>query len=140
MGERRRDDRISVVLCSDLRRAVETIEIAFEDTVTNRLLDWRLRECDYGDMTRMPVDDLHREMTQHVDDPYPGGESWRQAVLRVSKVFDDIATRWSGERVLIVGHRATRWALDHVVAGVPLEDLVQEDFDWRAGWEYRLQP
>ena len=33
---------------------------------------------------------------------------------------------------------ATRWALDHVLGGVPLEELAVADFAWRPGWEYRL--
>jgi hypothetical protein len=28
--------------------------------------------------------------------------------------------------------------LDHFLGGVPLEDLIAEDFAWQEGWEYRL--
>lgn len=35
-------------------------------------------------------------------------------------------------------HVATRWGLDHFVGGVPVEDLIQQDFAWQEGWEYRL--
>jgi hypothetical protein len=40
--------------------------------------------------------------------------------------------------VLIIGHVATRWALEHYLAGRRLEDLVNDDFHWREGWEYTL--
>jgi hypothetical protein len=40
--------------------------------------------------------------------------------------------------VLIIGHVATRWGLDHFLRGVPLEDLAHEDFAWQEGWEYVL--
>ena len=43
-----------------------------------------------------------------------------------------------GRRVLVIGHVATRWALDHRANGIPLEQLVGEDFAWQEGWEYRL--
>src|SRR5215217_410210 len=46
LGERRRD--VDVIFSSDLRRAVETVEIAFAGTDIPRLQDPRLRECDYG--------------------------------------------------------------------------------------------
>ena len=46
--------------------------------------------------------------------------------------------RWNGQRILVIGHVATRWGLEHVIGGVPLEDLVNEDFAWQEGWEYRL--
>ena len=36
------------------------------------------------------------------------------------------------------GHVTTRWGLDHFIRGIPLEDLLAEQFDWRPGWEYRL--
>ncbi len=45
---------------------------------------------------------------------------------------------WTVRRTTTVGHVATCWALDHVIAGVPLEDLVAAEFGWRPGWEYRL--
>jgi hypothetical protein len=32
----------------------------------------------------------------------------------------------------------TRWALDHFIDGKSLEDLMDADFAWREGWEYRL--
>jgi 2,3-bisphosphoglycerate-dependent phosphoglycerate mutase len=41
------------------------------------LLDWRLRECDYGQLNGMPTADLHASRCGHLDRPYPGGESWR---------------------------------------------------------------
>jgi 2,3-bisphosphoglycerate-dependent phosphoglycerate mutase len=40
---------------------------------------------------------------------------------------------------LIIGHVARRWALDHVVGGVPLEALIDASFEWREGWEYELR-
>ena len=40
--------------------------------------------------------------------------------------------------MLIIGHVATRWGLDHFLNGVPLEDLARKDFAWQEGWEYAL--
>lgn|SRR5437763_4215668 len=138
LGERRRDDGIVTVFSSDLRRAAETAEIAFAGTAIPVLLDWRLRECDYGTETLAPVERHHRERGQHVDVPYPEGESWSQAVRRVGWFLDDLPLRWTGGRVLLIGHLATRWALDHIINGVPLSELCDADFAWREGWEYRL--
>jgi hypothetical protein len=36
----------------------------------------------------------------------------------------------------VIGHSATRWALDCVLNGMRLEDLVDAPFNWREGWEY----
>jgi hypothetical protein len=46
--------------------------------------------------------------------------------------------RWAGKRVLLIGHVATRWGLEHYLKGVALEDLIEADFSWREGWEFEL--
>ncbi|SIN29077.1 histidine phosphatase family protein [Micromonospora cremea] len=138
VGQRRRSDGIEAVFVSDLRRAVQTADIAFSGTAIPVLHDWRLRECDYGERNGMPAAELHERRGRYLDRPYPGGESWRQAVHRVGRFLDDLSLRWTGRRVLVIGHVATRWGLDHWINGVPLEDLVDADFAWRAGWEYRM--
>ena len=138
LGERRRDDGIAAVFSSDLRRAVETAEVAFSGSDVPVLLDWRLRECDYGDHTRAPATEHIRDRARFLDTPYPGGESWQQAVDRVGRFLHDLPLRWQDRRVLVIGHVATRWALDHHIGGVPLETLATRDFAWQPGWEYAL--
>jgi 2,3-bisphosphoglycerate-dependent phosphoglycerate mutase len=138
LGRRRRHDGVEVVIASDLNRAVETARIAFADTGIPVRLDWRLRECDYGAMNGMPRSLLDAERRSRLDDPFPGGESWRQAVSRVGRFIDELPERYEGRRVLVIGHVATRWAFDHFVHGEQLEDLVDATFEWREGWEYTL--
>jgi 2,3-bisphosphoglycerate-dependent phosphoglycerate mutase len=138
LGRRRADDGLAAVFCSDLARAVQTARIAFAGASVPVLLDWRLRECDYGQRNGRPAAELQTGRGAHLDVPYPGGESWRQAVGRVGWFLEDLPRRWDGQRVLVIGHVATRWGLDHWLNGVPLEDLVAEDFGWQEGWEYRL--
>lgn len=138
LGERRRDDGLDLVVASDLNRAVETARLAFAGTGIPVVLDWRLRECDYGELNGMPRALFERERTLHVDEPWPGGESWRRAVERVGGFLDELRAEHDGERVLLIGHIATRWALEHVVAGRPLEQLAVEEFRWQPGWEYEV--
>jgi alpha-ribazole phosphatase/probable phosphoglycerate mutase len=42
--------------------------------------------------------------------------------------------------VLLIGHIATKWALDQRVNGRSLEELASEGFEWRPGWEFELDP
>ena len=140
LGERRRDDGIAAVFSSDLHRAAETADVAFGGSEVPLLLDWRLRECDYGDRNAGPAYEHVRDRALFLDTPYPGGESWRGAVARVGRFLRDLPLRWRDRRVLIIGHVATRWALDHYVTGIPLETLVSRDFAWQEGWEYSLDP
>ena len=68
--------------------------------------------------------------------PYPGGESWQQAVKCTGAVLKDLERR-AGRRVLLIGHTATRWALEHHLDGRPLETLLGEgSLQRQAGWEY----
>lgn len=138
LGARRRADGIGAVFTSDLKRAVETAQIAFEGTSILLLQDWRLRECDYGEMNGKPTPEVHGNRSQFLDTPYPGGESWRQAVARVGRFLNDVPLRWQGQRVLVIGHVATRWGFEHFLNGIPLEELAAAEFQWREGWEYRL--
>jgi broad specificity phosphatase PhoE len=139
MSERRRHDGIDAVFSSDLRRSVQTAEIAFAQTDIPVLFDRRLRECDFGALNGSPAAQLRADRAQHIDRPYPGGESHRQAVRRVAGLLADLPTRWDQQRVMVIGHLATHRALEHVINGVRLEDIVAADFTWRPeGWEYRL--
>ena len=135
-GRRRAADGIAVVFSSDLARAAETAAIAFGGTTIPVLLDWRLRECDYGSLNGSPAAALHAHRAEYVDAPYSGGESWRQAAARVASFVADLSARWSGRRILVIGHVATRWGLDHLLLGAPLEELARQQFDWQPGWEY----
>src|ERR671918_1074151 len=56
LGARRRSDGIAAVFSSDLGRAVGTTAIAFPPGTLPVLLDWRLRECDYGDRNGASAD------------------------------------------------------------------------------------
>lgn len=136
LGARRRGDGIAAVFSSDLARSVETARIAFGGSAIPVLLDWRLRECDYGQLNGSPAAELHAHRGEYVDMPYPGGESWRQAAARVASFVADLPMRWSGQRVLVIGHVATRWGFEHLLLGTPLKDLAVRDFGWQPGWEY----
>jgi 2,3-bisphosphoglycerate-dependent phosphoglycerate mutase len=137
LGDRRRRDALDLVLASDLHRAVETVRIAFADALPV-LHDWRLRECDFGEWNGAPRERVLGERLNFLQTPYPGGESWAQAVDRVAVVLEDVRRRWPGKRVLVVGHVATRWGLQIALAGERLEDLAAADFAWQPGWEFEL--
>jgi 2,3-bisphosphoglycerate-dependent phosphoglycerate mutase len=139
LGDRRREDGLAVIFVSDLRRAVETVDVAFAGTTIPVLLDWRLRECDYGELNGAAASAVHHDRRKYLDLPYPGGESWRQATDRVGRFLSDLSLRWEGQRILVVGHSATRWGLEHILRGRDFEELATADFAWQEGWEYTLE-
>jgi broad specificity phosphatase PhoE len=138
LGARRCADHIAAVFTSDLGRAVETAEIAFADSGIPIYRDARLRECNYGELNGLPSGLVAAEQAEHIDVPYVDGESYAEAAERVRSFLYDLAHAWDGARVLVIGHAATRWSLDHLLLGVPLADLVGAPFEWQEGWEYVL--
>ncbi len=128
---------LAAVFCSDLRRAYRTAEIAFGRDVPI-VRDRRLRECDFGALTRHPVAAVRQAAADAVLRPFPGGESYDQATRRVASFLDDLFPRFQGATVLIVGHRATHFALDRFAGGRDLAELVAAEFTWQPGWRYRL--
>ena len=74
----------------------------------------------------------------HVDVPFPGGQSYRDVVDATAASCATCAATTTGERVLVIAHSANRWALQHLLDGAPLEQLVSAPFDWQPGWEWTL--
>lgn len=138
LGARRRDDGIAAVCASDLARAVETARIAFEGSSIPIHHDARLRECNYGRLNGTPVSDLAPRRIRHIDEPWPDGESYRQVVDRTGSLLADLVRRWDGARLVLIAHSANRWALEHLLLGRDLGDLVTADFAWQPGWEFVL--
>lgn len=137
LGARRRTSTDRVVT-SDLARALQTVEIAFAGTGVPVDTDVRLREVDFGELTGAPVAEIERRRRSHVEDPWPGGQSYRQVAAGVDALLDELVAEHDGERVLLVGHAATRYALDHLLTGRPLETSVAAPSRWREGWTWTL--
>lgn len=138
LGQRPRGGGLAAAFTSDLARAVQTAEIAFAGAGMPIHHDPRPRECNYGRLNGMPTSVLERERPQRVEDPFPGGESYRDVAIRVRGFLDDLQPGFDGRRILIIGHTATRWALDHLLAGADLAQLVSAPFGWQEGWSYEL--
>lgn len=137
MGERYKDDHFDAIFCSDLQRAYKSAEIGFGDKWPI-IKDARLRECDYGDFTQHPSEEVDIEKPKRIDTPFPNGESYQQTTARMKSFLDDLKNNYDGKRVMIIGHRATQYGLDHLINDVPLEELISAKFKWQPGWEYSL--
>lgn len=139
LGERRRDAGLAAVFSSDLRRAVETAIVAFDGTGVPHFEDARLRECDYGELNGAPVAQVAALRPHRVDEPFPGGESYRQVVDRTADFLADLVRDWDGGRVVLVAHSANLWALEVLVHGRRLEDFLDAPFAWQPGWHFRVE-
>lgn len=148
------DEPLDAVYCSDLQRATETERIAFAARGLPLTLDARLREFDYGQMTQAPREQVEDEFPRRVTEPFPGGESLVMVAERMRDFLREVAARHAGGRILVIGHRATKWGLDYwagAAAGAPdsaqggaqtLRALAEAPWEWRdiPVWRYTLAP
>lgn len=136
LGVRYADRALRRVYTSDLERSISTGEIAFRGRELERVTDRRLRECDYGRWSGCSVQLLNAARANFVDHPFPGGESFRAVVYRVESFLEEV--RPIGGPILIIGHRAPWYALEHLVKGRALRQVVSAPWTWQPGWEYEL--
>lgn len=113
MGERYKGDYFDAIFCSDLQRSYRSAEIGF-GTTWPIIKDARLRECNYGDFTQHPSAEVDPEKPKRIDEPFPNGESYTQTTARMKSFLDDLLKNYDGKRVMIIGHRATQYALEHL--------------------------
>lgn len=137
MGERYKDDHFDAIFCSDLERAYKSAEIAFGDKFPI-IKDARLRECDYGYMTQSPSVIIDAEKPNRITIPFPNGESYSDTNARMKEFLDELLKNYDGKRVMIIGHRATQYALDFYIKNIPLEVSTSTQFKWQPGWGYEL--
>ncbi len=127
---------VDAVVTAALRRARDTAAIAFEGLSMVLTSDSRLDECDYGEWSGRPRVELDAVRSEHLRVPWPGGESYEEAVARHQAAFDAIARERPGGTVLVVGHYATWMALEHLANGRPLAEVAAEERVWQPGWRY----
>lgn len=137
MGDRFKDIKIDLICCSDLKRAVDTVKIAFGDK-TPIIIDKKLRELDYGDFEGKPSEIVDAMKKERIKTPFPNGESYEQAVARTQEFYKELKERYPNKTILIVGHRATQYGLDTMVGGKTIEECLSAPFRWQPYWEYNL--
>lgn len=137
LGQRRGDELFDAIFCSDLQRSYKTAVIAFGDKFPI-IKDSRLRECNYGDLTQHPSEEVDKEKPNRISVPFPNGESYNQAEERMHSFLKELVDKYDGKRIMIIGHRATQYGLEHLIKGLPLEEVIPAKWKWQPGWEYNL--
>lgn len=138
LGELYKNDHFDAIFCSDLQRSYKTAEIAFGNKFPI-IKDPRLRECDYGNLTRHPSEEVEPQKIKRIKESFPNGESYEQTSERMKSFLEDLLKNYNGKKIMIIGHRATQYGLDHWIKGKSLEELVNMTFKWQPGWLYNLE-
>lgn len=137
LGERYKNEHFDAIFCSDLQRSYKTAEIAFGNRFPINK-DKRLRECDYGNLTKHPGSEIDPQKADHIQKPFPNGESYEQASKRIKEFLKDLKKDYDGKKVMIIGHRATQYGLEHWIKGVSIKEAVTPFWQWQPGWTYRI--
>jgi broad specificity phosphatase PhoE len=145
------DQHFNVVFTSDTQRAYDTAclifagrsisilqDARFAGRSISILQDARLRECDYGDFEGRPRAEMEVARTSAIREPFPHGESYAQVAVRMQSFLAQLAAERDGQRVMLVGHAATLWMLDHWLRNRPLEAVVGVHPE--QPWHFVLEP
>jgi alpha-ribazole phosphatase/probable phosphoglycerate mutase len=130
-----------VVFCSDLKRAVDSARLTFENKVPI-VIDERLRECNYGDYNGKSSDIVEPIQDISINERMSNGESYEDVKKRISDFLEYLKENYDGKNVAIVAHKAPQLALEVLINGKTWEQAFKDDWrktkSWRPGWIYIL--
>ena len=119
LGKVNKDIKFDVIFTSDLIRAIDSANIAFPNI--KKIQDKRLRECNYGDLDGEDKNLIVYE--DHIDVPFPNGESLKDVEVRVQSFINDILKEYKGKTIGIVAHRAPQLAFEVITKNISWERL-----------------
>jgi len=142
LGEVVGNKYFDVVFCSDLKRAVDSANLAFEGKY-KIVTDKRLREINYGDFTKKPSKEFKNKMIEYVNQPFPNGESYKDVEKRIADFLNYLHDNYYRKHIAIVAHQAPQLALEVLLNGKTWEQAIKEDWrvqnKWQPGWDYELK-
>jgi broad specificity phosphatase PhoE len=127
-------EKFDAVFCSDLSRAEDTARLAFEGTAPI-ILDKRLREVDYGDLTQKSK---NWNILDYISNNYPNGESYNDVQKRIVDFLKEASKKY--KYIAIVAHQAPQLAIEVITKGFTWEQAIKDDWRkikaWKPGWIY----
>ena len=134
------EQSFDAVIASDLKRAVDSAELAFGGRYSI-VRDARLREANYGEYTWRD-ETLKQQLTDHIDTPFPGGESYRDVERRIRSLLHDLWVNRQHQSVALMAHQAPQLALEVLLNGKSWSEAIASDWRhtkaWQPGWAYEL--
>lgn len=114
-----KDIKFDIIFTSDLIRTIDSANIAFPNI--KKIQDKRLRECNYGNLDGEDKNLIVYE--EHIDVPFPSGESLKDVEVRVQSFINDILKEYKGKTIGIVAHRAPQLAFEVITKNISWERL-----------------
>lgn len=133
---REKNIKFDIVFTSDLKRAIESSNIAFPEY--EKIIDNRLRECNYGSLDGESKNLVIYE--EHINEKFPNGESLIDVEKRMREFVEFLKDNYDGKTIGIVAHRAPQLALEVITKNISWEEANRNDWrktgKWQPGWEY----
>lgn len=136
--DRCRDRNLSAIFTSDLQRAVKSAVPTADELKIPIYIDKRLRECNYGEFTQADKHEVESQRASRINEPFPDGESYQQCANRMKAFLEYLKENFVDQTVMVIGHRATQYGLEHHISGKDLKTVVTEPWAWQPGWTYQL--
>lgn len=139
LEELQKDKNFDIIFTSDLVRAIDSAKLAFPNV--KHIQDKRLRECNYGDLDGKDKSLVVYE--EHIDSPFPNGESLRDVEKRINDLIEFLRTNYQGKKIGIIAHRAPQLAFEVLTKNISWEEANKNDWRktkaWQPGWEYVIK-
>ena len=117
-----------VVFCSDLKRAVDSANITFENKIPI-IKDTRIRECNYGIYNAKDSEIVEPLQEKNIYERFPEWESYEDVKIRIQDFLNFLKEHYDGKHVAIVAHKAPQLALDVILKNKKWEEAFTDD--WR---------
>lgn len=142
LKELTKDKKFDVIFSSDLKRAVNSANLAF-GWVVGIFHDKRLRECNYGDFNAKPSSKVEPLQEKNIVNKFPNGESYEDVKSRISDFLDFLRKNYDWKHIGIVAHKAPQIVLDVLIKKHSWKKAFASDWrktkSWQPGWEYILE-
>lgn len=142
LKEQIKDRVFDVVFTSDMKRAIDTANLAFDESI-KKISDTRLRECNYGTLNSGPCSVVEPMCDgECIYNKFPEGESYEDVKLRIAGFLQYLKDHYDGKSVAVVSHKAPQLALEVLINKKTWDQALAEDWrktkSWQPGWDYKL--
>ena len=116
-----KNEKIDLILCSPLKRAMQTAEIIKQERNIKMIIDERISERDFGEFEGMPNTDFdfNAFWSYKQNLKYDKAENIQDFFERVYDFLDSIKNEYTGKRVLIVAHGGISIPVKCYFEGIP---------------------
>lgn len=116
-----KNEKIDLILCSPLKRAVQTAEIINQERNIRMIIDERVSERDFGEFEGMSNTnfDFDAFWSYRQNLKYDKAENIRDFFVRVYNFLDSIKNEYAGKRILIVAHGGISIPIKCYFEGIP---------------------